>query len=83
MDLFETLHFAVDILKMCMWGFGGARINFDRITAFRTLGNFLLCRVWSLCNQLLLQFSMDHFETMHTYCGYIENVHVNFCGRKK
>ena len=24
----------VDILKMCMWVFGGARINFDRITAF-------------------------------------------------
>ena len=37
------------------------------------------CRVWSLCNQPILQFSMDHFETMHTYCGYIENVHVNFC----
>ena len=24
----------VDILKMCMWVFGGARINFDKITAF-------------------------------------------------
>ena len=76
----------VDILKMCMWVFGGARINFDRITAIQTLivilGNFLHCRVWSLCNQLLLQFSMDHFETMHTYCGYIEDVHVNFCRRK-
>ena len=25
--------------------------------------------------------SMDHFETMHTCCGYtcIEDVHVNFC----
>ena len=22
---------------------------------------------------------MDHFETMHTSCGYIEDVHVNFC----
>ena len=30
-------------------------------------------------NQLLLQFSMDHFETMHTCCGYIEDVHVDFC----
>ena len=28
--------FVVDILKMCMWVFGGARINFDRITAFQT-----------------------------------------------
>ena len=35
-----------------------------------------------MCNQLLLQFSMDHFETMHTCCGYIEDVHVNFCRRK-
>ena len=26
---------------------------------------------------------MDHFETMHTCCGYIEDVHVNFCRRKK
>ena len=26
----------VDILKMCLWIFGGARINFDGITAFRT-----------------------------------------------
>ena len=26
----------VVILKMCMWVFGGARINFDRITAYRT-----------------------------------------------
>ena len=24
----------VDMLKMCVWVFGGARINFDRITAF-------------------------------------------------
>ena len=24
----------MDILKMYMWGFDGARINFDRITGF-------------------------------------------------
>ena len=42
---------------------------------------FLDCMVRSLCNQLLLQFSMDHFETMHTCRGYIEKVHVNFCRR--
>ena len=46
------------------------------------LGNFLHCRLWSLCNQLFLQFSMDHLETMHTYCGYIEDVHANFCRSK-
>ena len=43
---------------------------------------FMHCRVWSLCTQLLLQFSMDHFETMHTCCGYIEDVHVTFCRGK-
>ena len=32
----------------------------------------------SLCNQLLLQFSMDHFETMHIGLGYIEDMLVNF-----
>ena len=30
----------VDLLKMCKLVFGGARINFDRITAFRTLSHF-------------------------------------------
>ena len=70
---------------MCMWVFGGAKINFDRITAFQTLvilGNFLHCRVWSLYNQPLLKFSMDHFETMCSCCGYIEDVHVNSAGEK-
>ena len=35
-----------------------------------------------MCNQLVLQFSMDHFETLHSWCGYIEDVHVNFCRQK-
>ena len=26
---------------------------------------------------------MDYFETLHCCCGYIEDVHANFCGRKK
>ena len=34
--------------------------------------------VKSMCNQLLSQFLMDLFETLHTYCGYIEDVHVGF-----
>ena len=28
--------------------------------------------------QLLLQFSMDLFETLLTCCGHIEDVHVGF-----
>ena len=27
--------------------------------------------VWSLCNQLLPQFQMDLFETLHICCGHI------------
>ena len=50
------------------------------LTELGILGNFLHWRVRSLCNKLL-QFSVDYFETMHT-CGYIEDVHVNFCGQK-
>ena len=38
----------------------------------------MVIRVWSLCNQLLFQFSVDHFETMHTCRGYIKDVHLNF-----
>ena len=34
--------------------------------------------VKSLCNQLLPQFLMDLFETLHTCCGHIENVLVGF-----
>ena len=50
------------------------------LSHFRQL--FWHCRVWSLCNQLFLQFSMDHFEIMHTCCGYIEDVQVDFCRSK-
>ena len=57
---------------MCYWVFGGAKINFYRIMAMQTLyfRQFWHCMVLSLCNKLLLQFSMDLFETMHT-CGHI------------
>ena len=33
-DLLEPCKFVVDIMKICMWVSDGARINFDRITAF-------------------------------------------------
>ena len=71
---------------MCMWLFNAARSNLDRITAFLTLvilDNFLHRRVQSLCNQLLLQFCMDHFETMHACGRNIENVHVCIFADKK
>ena len=86
MDHFETMHTCCGYIENVHVNFCRQKNNFDKIMAFWTstiflviLGNFLHCRVWSLCNQLLLQFSMDHFETIHTCCGYIEDVHVNFC----
>ena len=75
MDLFETMH-------TCCGYIEDVHVNFCKNYSLYNLviiGNFLHCRVWSLFNQLLLQFSMDRFETMHTCCGYIEEVHVNFC----
>ena len=41
-------------------------------------GSFFFCRVWGLCKQLLLQFSVDVSQTLQTYCGWIENVHIRF-----
>ena len=69
-----------DIMKMSMWIFNGPRINFERITAFELsrLGNFVQCTVWSLCDQIITQFSMDVSQTLQTYCGHITNVHVGF-----
>ena len=46
----------------------------------RYFGSFLHSRVWSLCNQLLLQFSMDASQTLQTYCAHITDVHVGFDG---
>ena len=44
---------------------------------FSHFGSFFLhCRVWRLCNQLLLQFSMDVSQNSQTYCRYIEDTDV-------
>ena len=37
---------------------------------------------YGVCVINFLQFSMDHFEIMHTCCGYIEDVQVDFCRSK-
>ena len=47
-----------------------------KLIHFRQL--FSHCRVWHLCNQLLLVVSMDVSQTLQTYCGYTEDVHVGF-----
>ena len=51
------------------------RLRPFKLSHFR---QFSHSRVWRLCNQLLIQFSMDLFETLHTCCGHNENEHVDF-----
>ena len=34
--------------------------------------------VANLCNELLSEFSSNHFETLHKCYKYIEDVHVTF-----
>ena len=62
---------------MCMCVFGGKKLILTELRPFQ-LSDFWQIFVWSLCNQLLLQFSMDLFETLHTYCRHSEDVHVGF-----
>ena len=38
--------------------------------------------VASLCNQLLIEFSGNHFETLHKCYKHIEDVHVASAGEK-
>ena len=69
-------------------GFDGPRIYLYRIAAFLTLSFwqffffffffFFHSRVWSSYNQLLLQFSIDSFDILHSCCGQNEDVHVDF-----
>ena len=43
------------------------------------LSRFSHSRIESSCtNQLLLQFSMDLFETLHSYCGHYEDLQGDF-----
>ena len=51
---------------MCIWSFDEARINQTELRPFKLSTFFLQYRVWSLCNQLLLQFSMDSLQTLQT-----------------
>ena len=46
-----------------------------KLSRFRQL---LHGRVWYLCNHLLTQFSMDRFQTLHTFGKHIEAVHLEF-----
>ena len=57
-------------------------IFFDKIKAFFDLDNFeisLQLRVTRLCYQLLPEFSIKQFETLHRCYKHTENVRVSFC----
>ena len=55
----------VNLLKMSLWVFDGARINFDRISTFKTqLLWQLFCTLGF--NQLLLQLLKNSFHTLLT-----------------
>ena len=66
----------VDIMKMCMWVIDELELILIEVRRFELshfwqffafiFSNLLHCWVWNLCNQLLLQFSMDLFETLRT-----------------
>ena len=80
MDLFQTLHTSCGHNEDVHVGFDGARIDFDRITAFElsNFRQFLHYRVLRLRNQFLSQFYVDLFQTLHTCCGHHEDVYVGF-----
>ena len=68
----------MNILKKSMWVFDGARINLTELRPLK-LSQFLrlFCIVgYGVC--VILQFSIDHYETIHTCGGHIEDVHVGF-----
>ena len=62
---------------MCMW----VIVILPELQPFElsNFEQFLHYRVWSLCNQVPSQFSMDASQTLQTYFGHIENMYVQFC----
>ena len=66
---------------MCMWFWIEPEHILSVLQPFKLshfLAAFLHCRVSSLGNRLLLQFSMNVSHTLQIYCGHIEDVHVGF-----
>ena len=65
--ILKPCRLVADILKMCKWIFADQKIMLTKSRLF-DLDNFevsLQHRIVSLCNQLLLGFSSNQFETLH------------------
>ena len=70
---------------MCMWSFNGDKIKILtelRLLKFRHFGSFLHDRIWSLSYQLLLQLSMDLFQTLCTFGEHTKMCMWSFDGDK-
>ena len=70
-DLFESVFLSWSEDVHVVWGYPPIILLFP---LFRP--GLITIRIDTLWKQLLLQFSIDHFETMHTCSTQSENVHV-------
>ena len=65
---------------MYMWRFDGDVSILTELRLFKTwsfwAAFYIIGYGWSLRIQLLPQFSMNPFQTMHTFRGHNEDVHV-------
>ena len=78
---FETLHRCYKHIEDVHVTFSRQENNFRQNYGILDLDNFqvrLQYGVASLCNQLLTEFSINQFETMHRCYKHIEDVHVTF-----
>ena len=74
---FETLHRCYKRIEDVHMNFGRQENHFG----IMDLDNFQVrLQYWvaNLCNELLSEFSSNHFETLHKCYKYIEDVHVTF-----
>ena len=79
MDHFETMNTCSGYTEDVHVNFCRQKQNFfDKIMAFLTWTILRLAFSIGLCNQLLLGFSSNQFETMYRCYKYIEDVHVTF-----
>ena len=81
MDHFETMHTCCGYIEDVHVNFGRRKKKFStklRHFGLRQFSVRLPYGVASLCNQLLLEFSSNQFETLHRCYKHIEDVHVTF-----
>ena len=69
----------MDIMKICMWSFGGNKVKFDRQKNYGLLNIVIFGSFYMIgYRPILKQFSMDRFQTLHTTGKHIEVLHLEF-----